>query len=132
MAIETIPSTLPPPTHSVFDSQAERPRPQDVGILGIEMYFPQRVSYFARLLSPLPLFSSPFSAFPRKSLKCTMVSRRASTPLASASLIWRSRMTGRTSTPWLLLVRGVYPEYTFGLTYLFTQSCLQLDAQIQR
>ena len=55
MAIETTPATLPPPTHSVFDSQAERPRPQDVGILGIEMYFPQRVSHFACLL---PLLSS--------------------------------------------------------------------------
>ena len=44
MAIETAPSTLSPPTPSVFDSQAERPRPQDVGIIGLEMYFPQRVS----------------------------------------------------------------------------------------
>ena len=45
MAIETAPSTVSPPTPSVFDSQAERPRPQDVGILGLEMYFPQRVRY---------------------------------------------------------------------------------------
>jgi hypothetical protein len=50
MAIETTPSTLSPSTPSVFDSQAERPRPQDVGILGIEMYFPQRVSYYVRHL----------------------------------------------------------------------------------
>lgn len=42
MAIETTSSTVPPP--SVFDTLAQRPRPQDVGILGIEMYFPQRVT----------------------------------------------------------------------------------------
>jgi len=58
MAIETTPSTLSTPTLSVFDSQVERPRPQDVGILGLEMYFPQRVSY------PSSSFSSPFSSPP--------------------------------------------------------------------
>jgi hypothetical protein len=42
MAIETTSSTVPPP--SVFDTLGQRPRPQDVGILGIEMYFPQRVT----------------------------------------------------------------------------------------
>ncbi len=44
MAIETTPS--PPASLSVFDTQAQRPRPQDVGILGIEMYFPRRVTRF--------------------------------------------------------------------------------------
>ncbi|KAI0052049.1 hydroxymethylglutaryl-CoA synthase [Auriscalpium vulgare] len=29
-------------TLNVFEAQAERPRPKDVGILGIDMYFPQR------------------------------------------------------------------------------------------
>jgi len=56
MAIETAPSTLSPPAPSVFDSQAERPRPQDVGILGLEMHFPRRVSY----PPSAPLFPSPF------------------------------------------------------------------------
>lgn len=51
MAIETASSTLSPP--SVFESLAQRPRPQDVGILGIEMYFPRRVRYH---LSSVPLF----------------------------------------------------------------------------
>ena len=60
MAIETAPSTLDTPAPSVFDSQAERPRPQDVGILGLEMYFPRRVSYPpSALFSPSPFFSSP-------------------------------------------------------------------------
>ena len=48
MAIETTSSTLPPP--SVFETLAQRPRPQDVGILGIEMYFPQRVTSSSILL----------------------------------------------------------------------------------
>ena len=29
----------------------ESPRPKDVGILGMEMYFPRRVSYFPRSCS---------------------------------------------------------------------------------
>lgn len=40
MAIET--TTSSPASLSVFETQAQRPRPQDVGILGIEMYFPRR------------------------------------------------------------------------------------------
>jgi hydroxymethylglutaryl-CoA synthase len=43
MAIETTPSSPAPP--SVFETQAQRPRPHDVGILGIEMYFPRRVPH---------------------------------------------------------------------------------------
>jgi hydroxymethylglutaryl-CoA synthase len=43
MAIETTPSSVSPSSPSVFETQAQRPRPLDVGILGIEMYFPQRV-----------------------------------------------------------------------------------------
>ncbi|KAI0319832.1 hydroxymethylglutaryl-CoA synthase [Amylostereum chailletii] len=39
MAIENAPASTVP---SVFESQAERPRPRDVGILGIDMYFPKR------------------------------------------------------------------------------------------
>ena len=109
MAIETAPSTLAPPAPSVFDSQAERPRPQDVGILGLEVYFPRRVSYPpSALFAPRrPSPHLPFSAFPRKLLKSMMVLRRASTPLASASRTWRSRTTGRTLTPWRSPVCGV-------------------------
>ena len=43
MAIETVSSSPAPP--SVFETQAQRPRPNDVGILGIEMYFPRRVTH---------------------------------------------------------------------------------------
>ena len=49
MAIETTLSALSTPPLSVFETQAQRPRPQDVGILGIEMYFPQRVGKLASL-----------------------------------------------------------------------------------
>ncbi|KAI0066956.1 hydroxymethylglutaryl-CoA synthase [Artomyces pyxidatus] len=43
MAIETTTApAAPATTPNVFEAQAERPRPKDVGILGIEMYFPQR------------------------------------------------------------------------------------------
>jgi hypothetical protein len=45
MAIETASSAPSPP--SVFETLGQRPRPQDVGILGIEMYFPQRVRYLS-------------------------------------------------------------------------------------
>ena len=45
MAIETTTSSSPA-SLSVFETQAQRPRPQDVGILGIEMYFPRRVTPF--------------------------------------------------------------------------------------
>jgi hydroxymethylglutaryl-CoA synthase len=47
MAIETTSSSVSPPSPSVFETQAQRPRPLDVGILGIEMYFPRRVSYLS-------------------------------------------------------------------------------------
>ncbi len=50
MAIETTSAALPP---SVFETQAQRPRPQDVGILGIEMYFPRRVRYLVLVQSLL-------------------------------------------------------------------------------
>jgi len=40
MAIET----TAPHTASVFEVKAEIPRPRNVGILGIDMYFPKRVS----------------------------------------------------------------------------------------
>ena len=40
MAIQNASSSAAP---SVFDAQAERPRPKDVGILGMDMYFPKRV-----------------------------------------------------------------------------------------
>ncbi|KAF8504446.1 hydroxymethylglutaryl-CoA synthase [Russula emetica] len=42
MAIETSSPAPAPSPPSVFESLAQRPRPQDVGILGVEMYFPQR------------------------------------------------------------------------------------------
>ncbi|KAI0052756.1 hydroxymethylglutaryl-CoA synthase [Auriscalpium vulgare] len=42
MAIETAPTAAPAATPNVFEAQAERPRPKDVGILGIDMYFPRR------------------------------------------------------------------------------------------
>jgi len=45
MAIETTSPAPSVPSPSVFETQAQRPRPQDVGILGIEMYFPQRVRH---------------------------------------------------------------------------------------
>lgn len=40
MAIETVSAFTVP---FVFDVQAERPRPKDVGILAMDMYFPKRV-----------------------------------------------------------------------------------------
>lgn len=49
MAIETPSSSVSPLSPSVFESQAQRPRPLDVGILGIEMYFPRRVSHLSSL-----------------------------------------------------------------------------------
>ncbi|KAI0281777.1 hydroxymethylglutaryl-CoA synthase [Russula aff. rugulosa BPL654] len=42
MAIENTSSVPAPSLPSVFETLAQRPRPQDVGILGIDMYFPQR------------------------------------------------------------------------------------------
>ncbi|KAH9975383.1 hydroxymethylglutaryl-CoA synthase [Lactifluus volemus] len=42
MAIETSTTSVSTSSPSVFETQAQRPRPQDVGILGIEMYFPRR------------------------------------------------------------------------------------------
>ena len=68
MAIETTPSILAPPAPSVFDSQAERPRPQDVGILGIEMYFPRRVSYLL-LFFPLAVLLTTFQCISEEALE---------------------------------------------------------------
>ena len=48
MAIETT-SSSPAPL-STFETQAQRPRPQDVGILGIEMYFPSRVTHLLNVI----------------------------------------------------------------------------------
>ena len=55
MAIETA-SSAPSPSPSVFETLAQRPRPQDVGILGIEMHFPRRVRY----MFPVPCFGPRF------------------------------------------------------------------------
>jgi hypothetical protein len=48
MAIET--ASFSPVSLSIFETQAQRPRPQDVGILGIEMYFPRRVTHFSNVI----------------------------------------------------------------------------------
>lgn len=115
MAIETTAPTFSPP--SVFDTQAQRPRPQDVGILGIEMYFPQRVRCSLFFLTA---FLIPLSASPSKNSRFMMASLPASTPLASASLLWRSRTIGRTSTLWHSPVRRIFlPNTGFDLTLFF-------------
>ena len=48
MAIET--TSSPSASPSIFETQAQRPRPLDVGILGIEMYFPRRVTYIFNVI----------------------------------------------------------------------------------
>lgn len=50
MAIETASSIPAPSPPSIFETLAQRPRPQDVGILGIEMYFPRRVRCYLSLV----------------------------------------------------------------------------------
>ena len=115
MAIETTAPTFSPP--SVFDTQAQRPRPQDVGILGIEMYFPQRVRHSLFFLTA---FLIPLSASPSKNSRFMMASQPASTLLALANLSWRSRTIGRTSTLWHSPVRRIFLPITgFNLTLFF-------------
>jgi hypothetical protein len=108
MAIETASSSAPS-LPSVFETLAQRPRPQDVGILGIEMYFPQRVRHcYPSFPLFLTAFLIPLSASPRRTLRFMTALRRANTPLASARSLWRSRMIGRTSTQWPSLARRTF------------------------
>lgn len=72
-------------------------RPRDVGILAMEMYFPQRVSE-GSTTRPCRSKNAMRSAFQRRSSRSLMVSRRASTQLVLARSTWRAATIGRTST----------------------------------
>jgi hypothetical protein len=79
---------------------ADTPRPKDVGILAMEMYFPRRVSLLSFLTTPF-IHGCVISASLRKTSKFSMVSQRASILLALARNTCPAVMTVKTSTPLL-------------------------------
>lgn len=94
--IMTIPLNGSARVHSDIEAP---PRPKDVGILAMEMYFPRRVRvehYAAREGLSLRLMTN--SASPRRSSRSSTVSQRANTPSVLARNSWPAVMTAKTST----------------------------------
>lgn len=79
-------------SHSVYGLS----KPQNVGILGIEVYFPRRVHLVC--CSAAGGFDSPVSAYQRRTLKFSTALRRANTQLVLVKNIWLAQMTARTLT----------------------------------
>lgn len=73
----------------------ESPRPKDVGVIAMEVYFPRRVSLCP--LSP-PRANLRRSASPKVTLKSSTVFPKESIPLVSDKNTWLGRMTARIST----------------------------------
>ena len=90
--------TIPMAAPSV---DGEIPRPKDVGVLAMEVYFPRRVRPFLRLSlsSQGPTFCPLNSASPSPTLKIMMVFRKGNTQLVSVKSTWPGQMTAKTSTP---------------------------------
>lgn len=127
MAIETTSSTLPPP--SVFETLAQRPRPQDVGILGIEMYFPQRVTSSSLLLDRV---SDPPQCISEKELEVYdgVAAGKYTIGLGQTFMAFADdrediNSMALTGTQNVLI-------HTSSRSDSFLSSRLQLDAQIQR
>lgn len=93
MAIET--------ASSVF-TEADMPRPKDVGIIAMETYFPYRVRSSQQYLF------IQLMLFPSASLKRTLRNLTAFLPESTPSVLvrstWPAAMTARTSTPLLSTV----------------------------
>jgi len=89
---------------SEFDVAVDAPpaRPQDVGILAMEMYFPRRVS-FGRVACCMVVKTrlTPCSASRKRISRSLTASPRASTLSVSARSTWLAQTTARTSTPLL-------------------------------
>lgn len=76
---------------------ADTPRPKDVGVLAMEMYFPRRVSvHWAGKVDPFHICVASVSL--KRTSKFLMVLPRANIPLASARNTCRAAMTVKTST----------------------------------
>ena len=92
--------TMTVPLNASTSQDVEAPqRPKDVGILAMEMYFPQRVRVFSRGTT-LRVYPDrrTCSASRRRSLRCSTASPRASTPLVLARSSWHAATTARIST----------------------------------
>lgn len=104
-----LPFPLPshPPPYSTMtiplaaSANAELPRPKDVGVLGMEVYFPRRVRDFGRLFVSFDLIShlSSSSVSPSPIWRCSMACPRENTPLVLARSTWHGPTTAKTSTP---------------------------------
>ena len=83
--------TIPVAAPVVVDS----PRPKDVGVIAMEVYFPRRVSSY-----PVgsPCTNLLASASPKVTLKISMVFPKESIPLVSDNNTWLGQMTARIST----------------------------------
>lgn len=76
----------------------EFPRPKDVGVLAMEVYFPRRVGPRFGLLKTRLTIQDCSSASPSLTSKNLMVSQKANTQLVLGRSTWPGPTTVKTST----------------------------------
>ena len=87
------------------NANGEVPRPKDVGVLAMEVYFPRRVRVLAEYrVFRCILTSSPSSVSLSQIWKTSTACPRASTRSVSVRSTWPGLMTAKTSTPSLSMV----------------------------
>ena len=86
-------------TIPVAVSAVESPRPKDVGVLAMEVYFPRRVSFYPYFSCLTTCIDSVLrgSASPKATLKTLTVFPKESIPLVLDKNTWLGQMTARTS-----------------------------------